>query len=103
MKISYDKKTDTLSITLSKGRISKDVEISENVFAGFDRSEQILEVQFLEISEIGRPWLTLRAAAKYLDKSERTLMRWIKAGKVQPKKVGGEYRIDPKDLEKFAV
>ncbi|MCY4513303.1 MAG: helix-turn-helix domain-containing protein [Bdellovibrionales bacterium] len=102
MKISYDKKIDAFSIVLNEGRISKDVEISENVFAGFDRSGQILEVQFLEISKTGRPWLTLEAAAKYLDKSERTLMRWIKAGKVKPKKVGRQYRIDPKDLEKFA-
>ena len=102
MKISYDKKADALSIILNKGRISKDIEISENVFAGFDRSGQIVEVQFLEVSKTGRPWLTLEAAAKYLDKSERTLMRWIKAGKVKPKKVGREYRIDPRDLEKLA-
>lgn len=102
MKISYDKKADALSIILSKGRVSKDVKISENVFAGFDRSGQILEVQFLEVSKTERPWFTLEAAAKYLDKSERTLMRWIKAGKVKPKKVGREYRIDPKDLENLA-
>ncbi|MCZ0933190.1 MAG: hypothetical protein OXJ52_08570 [Oligoflexia bacterium] len=39
-------KTDTLSIALSKRRVSRNVEISENVFAGFDPSGQILEVQF---------------------------------------------------------
>ena len=88
MKISYDKKADALSIVLNEGRVSKDVEISENVFAGFDRSGQILEVQFLEISETGYPWFTLEAAAKYLDKSERTLLRWIKAGKLKSKKSG---------------
>ena len=102
MKISYDKKADALSIILNEGRISKDIEVSENIFAGFDRSGQILEVQFLEISKSGRPWLTLEAAAKYLNKSERTLMRWIKAGKLKPKKVGREYRISPKDLENLA-
>ena len=102
MKISYDKKADALSIVLKNGRVSRDVEVSSNVFAGFDRSGEILEVQFLEVSETGHPWFTLEAAAKYLDKSERTLMRWIKAGKIKPKKVGREYHIDPKDLEKLA-
>jgi len=102
MKITYDKKADALTFVLSEGRISKDVEVSENIFAGYDRSGHILEVQFLEISKTGTPWLTLEAAAKYLNKSERTLLRWIKAGKIKTQKVGREYRISPKDLEKLA-
>ncbi len=102
MKISYDKKADALALILREGRISKDVEVSENVFAGFDRAGNLIEVQFLEVSKNERPWFTLDAAAQYLNVSERTLMRWIKSGKLKPSKVGREYRIKPEDLKKIA-
>ena len=102
MKISYDKKADAFSIELQEGRISKDVEIAKNVFAGFDREGNLLEIQLLEVSEMETPWLTLEAAAKYLNKSERTLLRWIRAGKIKPSKVGREYRLKAEDLKKLA-
>jgi len=101
MKISYNKKADAFSIILSQGKVSKDVEIAKNIFAGFDRSGKVLELQFLEVSKTELPWFTLGAAAKYLDKSEKTLISWIKSGKVKAKKTGREYRINPKELEKF--
>ena len=102
MKISYDKKADAFSIELQEGRISKDVEIAKNVFAGYDRDGNLLEIQLLEVSEMERPWLTLEAAAKYVGKSERTLLRWIRAGKIKPSKVGREYRLKAEDLKKLA-
>lgn len=102
MKISYDKKADAFSIVLQEGRVSKDVEIAKNVFAGFDRDGTLLEIQLLEVSEMETPWFTLEAAAKYLNKSERTLLRWIRAGKIKPSKVGREYRLKPEDLKKLA-
>jgi excisionase family DNA binding protein len=102
MKITYDKKADAMAIVLNDSRISKDMEIAPNVFAGFDRSGKLVEVQFLDISHSEAPWFTLEAAAKYLDISERTLLRWIKSGKLQPSKVGREYRIKPNDLKKLA-
>jgi excisionase family DNA binding protein len=102
MKISYDKDIDALAIVMREGRISKDVEVSENVFAGFDRSGNLIELQILEVSKNEQPWFTLEAAAKYLDVSVRTLLRWIKSGKLKPTKVGREYRIKPEDLKKIA-
>ncbi|MGK5089754.1 helix-turn-helix domain-containing protein [Bdellovibrionota bacterium FG-2] len=102
MKISYDKKANALALIMRDGRISKDVEIAENVFAGFDRLGNLIEIQFLEVSANEHPWLTLDAAAKYLEVSERTLLRWIKSGKLKPSKVGREYRIKPEDLKKIA-
>jgi excisionase family DNA binding protein len=102
VKISYDKEADALAIIVKEGRISKDVEVAENVFAGFDRSGNLIELQILEVSKNEHPWFTLEAAAKYLDVSERTLLRWIKSGKLKPTKVGREYRIYPKDLKKIA-
>ncbi len=103
MKISYDRRADALSLVLQEGRISKDVEVSQNVFAGFDRAGRLIEIQFLELSKKDRPWFTIEAAAKYLDVSERTLLRWIKAGKLKPTKVGREYRIKPEELKKLAA
>ena len=102
MKISYDKKADAFSLILKEGRISRDMEIAEGVFAGFDRKGDLIEIQVLEISKLENPWMTLEAAAKYLDVSQRTLLRWIQSGKLKPKKVGKEYRIRPEELKKVA-
>lgn len=102
MRISYDKQADAFSFSLRKGRISRDLKIAEGVFAGFDRAGQLIEIQILDISKLEHPWLTLEATAKILDISQRTLIRWIQAGKLKPKKVGKEYRIKPEDLKKLA-
>lgn len=102
MKISYDKKADAFSFVFKEGRVSRDVEIAEGVFAGFDRSGSIIEIQILDVSKLENPWMTLEAAAKYLDVSQRTLLRWIQSGKLKPKKVGKEYRIKPEELKKVA-
>jgi excisionase family DNA binding protein len=102
MKISYDKEADALAIVLKEGRISKDVEVAPNVFAGFDRAGALIEIQLLDVSKSETPWFTLEAAAKYLKISERTLLRWIKSGKLKPRKFGREYRIKPEDIKKIA-
>ena len=101
MKITFDKKADALAIVFKEGRISKDDEVAKNVFAGFDRGGELVEIQILDISKADKPWFTVEAAAKYLNKSERTILRWIDSGKLRPKKVGREYRINPEDLEKL--
>jgi len=101
MRITFDKKADALAIVFKEGRISKDDEIAKNVFAGFDRGGELIEIQILDISKADKPWFTFEAAAKYLNKSERTILRWIGSGKLRPKKVGREYRINPEDLEKM--
>ncbi len=101
MKISYDKNADAFCFIFREGRISRDEEIAEGVFAGFDRNSHLIEIQVLDISKIENPWLTLEAASKYLDVSQRTLLRWIQGGKLKPKKVGREYRIRPEELKKI--
>lgn len=102
MKIAYDRRADAMAIVLNEGRISRDMEVAPNVYAGFDRTGNLIEIQILEVSAAEAPWFTLEAAAKYLDVSERTLLRWIKSGKIKPSKVGREYRIKPADLKKIA-
>lgn len=102
MQIKYDQKADALAIILKDERVSKDTQLSENVFAGYSRKGDLVEIQILDVSSMDKAWLSLAAAAKILGKSERTLLRWIEAGKIKPKKVGREYRITPKDLKKIA-
>ncbi len=102
MKITFDKKADALAIVFKDSRVSKDNEIAHNIFAGFDRAGELVEIQILDISKADRPWFTVEAAAKYVNKSERTILRWIESGKLRPKKIGREYRISPEDLEKLA-
>ena len=101
MKISFDKKADALAIVFKEGRVSRDDEIAKNVFAGFDRANELVEIQILDISKTDAPWFTVEAAARYLNKSERTILRWIESGKLKPKKVGREYRFSPTELEKL--
>ena len=102
MKITYDKSADAIALVFKVDRISKDQELAPHVFAGFNRKGELVEIQILEASKTESPWFTLEAAAKYLDKSERTLLRWIKSGQLKTKKVGNEYRILPEELEKLA-
>lgn len=51
MKISYDKQADAMALVFREGRISKDMQIAENVFAGFDRGGHLIEIQLLEVSK----------------------------------------------------
>jgi excisionase family DNA binding protein len=102
MKITYDKSADALAIVFKKDRISKDEQLAPNVFVGLNRKGELIEIQILNASDAESPWFTLEAAAKYLKKSERTLLRWIKSGQLKSQKVGKEYRILPEELEKLA-
>ena len=102
MKITYDKSADAFAIVFKKERISRDLELAPNVFAGLSRKGELVEIQILEASKTESPWFTIEAAAKYLGKSERTLLRWIKSGQLKSKKIGKEYHILPDDIEKLA-
>jgi uncharacterized protein YuzE len=51
MKISFDKKADAFAIVFKEGRVSRDDEIAKNVFAGFDRAGELVEIQILDISK----------------------------------------------------
>jgi excisionase family DNA binding protein len=103
MRISFDKKADAISLVFREGRISKDVPISKNVFAGYDREGELIEVQILEASEMEQPWLSLEAAAKVIGKSSRTILRWIEAGEIKPPKVGRDYRFSPTLVESLGA
>jgi excisionase family DNA binding protein len=92
MKITYDKRADAILIRFKEGRVSRDAELSGNVFAGYSREGELLEIQILEVKAIEPAWISLEAAATILGKSTRTLLRWIDAGKVSPAKVGRDYR-----------
>ena len=101
MKLVYDKKADALAIVFREGRVSQDKEIGPEVFAGYDREGNLVEIQMLDVSERERPWITLEAAAVYLKRSTRTLERWIKDGKMKAKKIGRQYQIDLKEIERL--
>ena len=45
--------------------------------------------------------LSIRAVADHLDVSIKTVRRWIARGDLFAFKVGGQWRIDPDDLERF--
>lgn len=102
MKLSYDKDADALTFVLCNEKVEKDREIVDNIFAGFSKSGELVEVQILDVSRSNKPWLTVDLASKILGKSERTILRWIEKGTLPAKKVGKEYRIDPEDVDEIA-
>jgi len=50
---------------------------------------------------MSRPLLTLEEAAQRLKTSKYSVRRWIDEGKLVGTKIGGEWRVDPDDLEEF--
>jgi len=52
MIIMYDKKSDAMTIQFIDGKISKDVEIAQNVFAGYSLEGNLVEIQFMDISSM---------------------------------------------------
>ncbi len=48
-----------------------------------------------------KPLLTLDEAAQRLRTTSWTVRRWIREGKLVGTKIGGEWRVDPDDLEEF--
>lgn len=102
MKVSYDKEADAILLRFKEGRVSKDEKLAENVFAGYSREGELLEIQVLEVEAIEPAWISLEAAAKILGKSSRTLLRWIEAGKVNPPKVGRDYRFTAEMIQALA-
>lgn len=102
MKLSYDKDADALTLVFKKKKIIIDKPVSENVFAGFSKDGDLVELQILDISKADKTWLTVDLAAKILNKSERTILRWIKQGTLTARKVGKEYQISPESISELA-
>ena len=102
MNFSYDKKADAMVLVIKPStEVARDVEVAPNVFIGYGADESVVEIQIVEISEMENPWFNMQAAAAMLGVSERTLQRRIQEGVVKPKKVGREFRLSAKDLEKL--
>jgi excisionase family DNA binding protein len=102
MNFSYDKKADALAFVINAGAgVVRDVEIAPNVFIGYAKDGSVTEIQIMDVSKIETPWFNRQAAAAVLGVSERTLQRRIEEGLINPKKVGREYQLTPKDLEKL--
>jgi uncharacterized protein YuzE len=51
MKIKYDKKVDSLYFTLSKGKYSDSVKVSENVLVDKDVDGNILGIEVIDATE----------------------------------------------------
>ncbi len=51
MKITYDKIADAAYMTLRKGRVSKTVEMSDNVIVDFDKKGNLLGIEMLSASK----------------------------------------------------
>ena len=47
------------------------------------------------------PLLSIKRTADHCDVSEKTVRRWIDNGELPAAKLGGQWRIRPRDLEMF--
>lgn len=52
MKISYDPKTDSLTLELAKGKYERSRKVSEDVLVDYDRKGKILGVEILAAKKI---------------------------------------------------
>ena len=48
-----------------------------------------------------RPLLSVEEAAAFLGYSEKTVLRWIRAGDLKAFKLNRQWRISPEDLDAF--
>ena len=102
MNFTYDKKADAISFVIKPGAgVVRDVELAPNVMIGYAKDGSVTEIQILDVSQIENPWFNSQAAAAILGVSDRTLQRRIEEGFINPKKVGREYQLTPKDIEKL--
>lgn len=46
------------------------------------------------------PWYTIPEVARYFRKADRTILRWIHKGKIEARKIGGEWRISREAIER---
>ena len=102
MKLSYDKTADALTLKFKNKVIVKDEQIGDDIFAGYSKDGDLVEIQILDISDSDKVWLTVDLVAKILGKSKRTILRWIENGTIPAKKVGKEYHIDPEIIDDLA-
>lgn len=49
----------------------------------------------------GEELLTIKQVARQVQVDDKTVRRWIKAGKLSAIELGGRYRIAPADLRQF--
>lgn len=101
MNFSYDRKADAMVLILGSGVVVRDVEIAPNVYVGYDKSGDAVEIQILEVSKMKNAGFNLQAAAAILGVSDRTLQRRIEGGVIRPKKIGREYKLTATDLDKL--
>ena len=84
-----------------KAILDMPIEEREKLFAVIARKgfEKDLYRHDEVFDEIRQAPFTLREAAEYLEIAEVTLRRWIKAGKMEYKKVGRNFVFDPDELK----
>ena len=84
-----------------KDIVDMPIEEREKLFAVIARKgfEKDLYRHDEVFDEIRQAPFTLKEAAEYLEIAEVTLRRWIKAGKVEYKKVGRNFIFDPDELK----
>jgi len=50
---------------------------------------------------VKRSWITAAEAARRIGVHKRTVIRWIWAGELKARPIGGRWAIEPRDLEEF--
>jgi excisionase family DNA binding protein len=111
-----EKKDDWISRLKDAGLLPRlqvlEAEVSKKII--FDREvywiqhylaqgEKLTNILYGDAISVGQEGelLTLQQAAKKTGKSEKTLRRWILAGKLRASKSGDRYLLNPDDLEVF--
>ena len=91
------------AVKVYKDILKMQVEEREKLFATIARRgfEKDLYTHDEVFDDIRRSPFSLKEAAEYLNVAEITIRRWIKAGKLNYKRIGRSFVFDPDELKKF--
>jgi excisionase family DNA binding protein len=104
MKLSLDRNANAAYIKISNKPIKETKQVSDYCNVDIDAIGEIVGVELLFVSEYAsdfKMWLDVAGAAEYLQKSEVTIRRWIKAKELPSYKMGGEYSFLIEEIEDF--
>ncbi len=104
MKIELDRSANAAYIKISSNPIATTKQVSDYCNVDVDAKGGIVGIELLFVSEYSadlRAWLDVAGVAAYLQKSEVTIRRWIKAKELPSYKIGGEYCFSKDEIDEY--
>lgn len=104
MKIHHDSEVDYLSIDFSDEVEAKSI-YKDGIIIRYNKKGHVIGIDITDSMKLfaSSDLMTLQEACAFLQISESTMRRYIKAGKVKYQKVGKDYRFKKSDIVKISA